>query len=185
MLLAIPVLLGTTFVIYLAVYALPGDPIRALFGPNQVISPSVERALRERFHLDDPLIVQYGHYLAGLARGDLGTSFSGRPVSEIIRAGWPVTFQLGITAWLMEAVLAILLGTLAGVRRGKAADYTVLAGTTLAMGIPFFVVAYVAQFVFGVQLGWFPVSGADAGWPVAYLLPGLVLALGVLPRAPG
>lgn len=178
---AIPVLLGTTFIIYLAVYALPGDPIRALAGPNQMISPSVEAALRERFHLDEPLLVRYGHYLGGLLSGDLGTSFSGRPVAEIIAASWPVTVQLGVTAWLMMTVAGVLIGVLAAIRRG-ATDVAVLAGTTVIMGVPFFVVAYVAQIVFGVQLGWLPVAGTDAGWPLAYLLPGLTLALYGLPQ---
>ncbi|MFI0421069.1 ABC transporter permease [Spongiactinospora sp. 9N601] len=180
-LMAIPVLLGTTFVIYLAVYALPGDPIQALAGPNQVISPSVAQALRERFHLDQPLVVQYGLYLRGLLGGDLGTSFTGRPVTEIIAASWPVTAQLGGTAWIMMAVAGVALGVVAAVRRG-AADAAVLFGTTLALGVPFFVVAYVTQIVFGVQLGWLPVSGIEAGWPLAYILPGLVLALSGLPQ---
>ncbi|GAA3579565.1 ABC transporter permease [Nonomuraea rosea] len=179
---ALPVLLGTTFVIYLAVYALPGDPIQALAGPNRMLSPSVEQALRERFHLDDPLIVQYGLYLRGLVTGDLGTSFSGRPVSEVIAASWPVTFQLGVTAWLFMSVLGVALGTVAGMRRGRLADAAVLGGTTVIMGVPFFVVAYIAQLVLGINLGWLPVSGTEAGWPLAYVLPGLVLALYGLPQ---
>ncbi|GLW99427.1 ABC transporter permease [Microtetraspora sp. NBRC 16547] len=179
---AVPVLLGTTFIIYLAVYALPGDPIQALAGPGRVVSPSVAQVLRERHHLDDPLIVQYGFYLKGLLTGDMGVDFDGRPISEIVAAGWPVTFQLGVTAWLFEAVIGVLLGTLAGIRRGRAADLAVLGGTTLVMGVPFFVAAYVAQIVFGVNLGWLPASGTDAGWPLAYILPGLVLALYGLPQ---
>ncbi|MEV0161448.1 oligopeptide transport system permease protein [Nonomuraea fuscirosea] len=182
LLMALPVLLGTTFLIYLAVYALPGDPIQALAGPNRALSPSVEQALRERFHLDDPLLVQYGSYLKGLLSGDLGMSFAGRPVSEVIAASWPVTFQLGVTAWLFMTVLGVLLGTVAGLRRGRLADALVLGGTTVVMGVPFFVVAYVAQIVLGVNLGWLPVSGTDAGWPLAYVMPGLVLALYGLPQ---
>lgn len=181
LLMAVPVLLGTTFIIYVAVYALPGDPIQALAGPNRVLSPSVEQALRERFHLGEPLIVQYGLYLKGLLTGDLGTSFTGRPVSEVIAASWPVTFQLGVTAWLFMAVLGVLLGTVAGLRRGRLADAAVLGGTTVVMGVPFFVVAYVAQIVLGVDLGWLPPSGTEAGWPLAYVMPGLVLALYGLP----
>ncbi|WP_240778002.1 ABC transporter permease [Nonomuraea basaltis] len=182
LLMAVPVLLGTTFIIYVAVYALPGDPIQALAGPNRVLSPSVEQALRERFHLGEPLLVQYGLYLKGLLSGDLGTSFTGRPVSEVIGASWPVTFQLGLTAWLFMAIAGVLLGTVAGLRRGRLADAAVLGGTTVVMGVPFFVVAYVAQIVLGVDLGWLPVSGTEAGWPLAYVMPGLVLALYGLPQ---
>lgn len=182
LLMAVPVLIGTTLIIYLAVYALPGDPVQALAGPNRVLSPSVIQALRARHHLDEPLFVQYGLYLQGLIAGDLGDSLSGRPVSEIIAAGWPITFQLGGTAWLIMTLIGIPLGTLAGIRRGGAIDAAVLTGTTLIMGVPFFVLAYVAQMIFGVNLGWLPASGADAGWPVAYLLPGLVLGLYGLPE---
>ncbi|MEU8109082.1 ABC transporter permease [Nonomuraea muscovyensis] len=179
---AVPVLLGTTFIIHLAVYALPGDPIQALAGPNRVLTPSVEQALREQHNLDEPLLVQYGLYLAGLLTGDMGMSLTGRPVSEVVAAGWPVTFQLGVTAWLFMAAIGVLLGTFAGMRRGKLADAAVLGGTTVIMGVPFFVVAYVAQIVLGVNLGWLPVSGTEAGWPLAYVLPGLVLALYGLPQ---
>jgi oligopeptide transport system permease protein len=182
LLVSVPVLIGTTFIIYVAVYALPGDPIQALAGPNRVVSASVAQALRERYHLDQPLLVQYGHYLQGLLSGDLGDSFSGRRVSEIIAASWPVTVQLGLTAWVFMSVAGVLAGTAAGVRHGKLTDLAVLAGTTVMMGVPFFVVAYVAQIVVGVNLGWLPVSGTDAGWPMAYILPGLVLALYGLPQ---
>lgn len=179
---AVPVLLGTTFIIFLAVYALPGDPVQALAGPGRVVPPSVAQALRERHHLDDPLIVQYGIYLKGMLTGDMGIAFDGRPVSEIVAAAWPVTFQLGVTAWLFEAVIGVLLGTMAGMRRGRTTDLAVLGGTTLVMGVPFFVAAYVAQIVVGVNLGWLPASGIEAGWPISYILPGLVLALYGLPQ---
>jgi oligopeptide transport system permease protein len=181
-LMMIPVLLGTTFIIYVAVYALPGDPVQALVGPNQVVSPSVAQAIREQYHLDDPLWSQYLHYLAGLLRGDFGTGLDGRPVAEVIAASWPVTLLLGLTAWVLGAVLGVALGTVAGVRRGRLSDLAVLATTTLIMGVPYFIIAYVAQIVFGVKLGWFPASGADGGWPASYLLPGLVLALFGLPQ---
>lgn len=179
---AVPVLLGTTFIIFAAVFALPGDPIQALAGANQVIPPATAAALRAYYHLNDPLIVQYLRYLADVAHGDLGTSFSGESVSSIIGGAWPVTFQLAITAWIIEAVAGITLGTLAGMRRGRAPDVAVLAGTTLIMGVPFFLAGYLVQFVFGIRLHWLPVSGIDDGWPVAYLLPGVVLALYGLPQ---
>lgn len=179
---AVPVLLGTTLVIYLAVYALPGDPVRALVGPNQVISPSVEAAIRERYHLDEPLWSQYLHYLGNLLRGDFGAGLDGRPVAEVIAASWPVTTLLALTAWVLEAVLGIALGTVAAARRGRLPDLTILVTTTLLMGVPYFVVAFVLQVVFGVQLRWLPASGVDLGWPGSYLLPGLVLALLGLPQ---
>ncbi|MGH3387351.1 MAG: ABC transporter permease, partial [Actinomadura sp.] len=87
---AVPVFFGTTFLIYALVFALPGDPIQALAG-EKPLPPSVVHALRERYNLDDPLLIQYGKYLAGLARGDLGETFNGQDVSEVLSGRWAVT----------------------------------------------------------------------------------------------
>jgi len=177
----IPVVLGTTFIIYVAVYALPGDPIQALAGPHQVVAPAVAHALRARYHLDQPLLVQYVYYLTGLLHADFGVDFNGTSVIQIIIASWPITVTLALTAWAFEIIFGLSLGTVAAIRRGELADHTVLAGTTLIMGIPYFVLAYVAQILIGVKLGWFPVSGIEDGWPKSYLLPGFILALISLP----
>ncbi|ANY07184.1 ABC transporter permease [Pseudonocardia sp. HH130630-07] len=172
----VPVLLGTTIVIFVAVRALPGDPVAALAGPNQTLSPAVTAALRERLGLDDPLPVQYLHWLGGLFTGDLGVDLRGREISEAVAAAWPVTVQLGLTTWLITAVVGVGLGVLTGVRAGRGVDWAVLTGTVLLVGVPYFVLAYVLQLVVGVQLGWLPVSGVRAGWPASYLLPALCLA---------
>lgn len=179
----VPVVLGTTFLLYAAVYALPGDPVQALVGPNQAPSPSFERAINERYHLDEPLLVQYWYYLKGLLQGDLGVDLQGVPVADIAAASWPVTLKLALTTWVIEAVVGILLGTWAAVRSGRLPDLSVLAGTTLILGIPYFVTAYVAQIVLGVKLGWFPVAGIQDGWPMSYLLPASMLALIGIPMA--
>jgi ABC-type dipeptide/oligopeptide/nickel transport system permease component len=178
----VPVVLGTTLLIFAAVYALPGDPVKALAGPGRVLSPSVEDALRERFHLDQPLWAQYGHYLGGLVRGDLGIDLQGHEVSALVARAWPYTLQLGLTAWAIMAVTGIALGTFAGMRQGGAVDWIVLTGTTVVVGLPYFVIAYVAQILLGVNLGWFPTSGVREGWPASYLLPAAVLALFGIPE---
>lgn len=178
----VPILLGTTFLIFLAVYALPGDPIRALAGPTRVISPSVEAALREQYHLDEPLWEQYWHYLSGALRGDFGIDLRGAEVSDLISRSWPYTLQLGLTAWALSAVIGITLGTLAGMRSGGLIDWFVLSATTLIVGVPYFVLAYVAQIVVGVNLGWLPASGVRDGWPASYILPALALAMFGVPE---
>ncbi|MEU9188999.1 ABC transporter permease [Streptomyces sp. NPDC048484] len=172
---ALLVFFGISLVIYAMTYVLPGDPIAALAG-DRPLAPSVARALREQHHLDDPLLVQYGHYLAGLFHGDLGTDFSGRPVSEQMADRWPVTLKLALTAWGIEAVVGIGLGVLAALRQGTWTDRTVLAFTIGATSVPVFVLAYTAQVVLGVRLGWFPVAGNTDGWPTSYLLPALCVA---------
>lgn len=171
----IPVFFGTTFLIYALVFALPGDPIRAL-GGNKPLPDSVVRELRDRYNLDDPLVVQYAKYMGGIfLRGDFGQSFSGREVSEMMKERWPITAKLALTAWAFEMIFGLLLGILAGLRRNSVIDTLVLAGTTLVISIPPFVIGYTAQIVFGVKLGLFPIAGADDGWPASYLLPAMVL----------
>jgi oligopeptide transport system permease protein len=178
LLLTIPVLLGASFLIFAMVYALPGDPIRAL-GGDRPLSPAVIAELRDRFNLNEPLYVQYWEYLKGLFQGDLGTDFRGRPVLDTIERTLPVTVQLAIVAILFEAVIGLVAGVLAGIRRNSYFDNLVLVSTTLIVSIPILVLAFFAQLLFGLQLGWFPIAGTNDGL-YSYVLPGLVLASGSL-----
>jgi ABC-type dipeptide/oligopeptide/nickel transport system permease component len=177
----LPVLLGTTFILFAAVFALPGDPIQALVGPNQAISPSFAREMTERYGLDQPLWTQYTTYVGNLLQGDLGIDPNGTKVTAIIGASWPVTLKLALTAWVMEGVIGIALGTVAAMRRHRVSDTAILAGTTLLLGVPHFVIAYIAQLVIGVKLHWLPVAGIADGWPRSYFLPALMLAALGLP----
>jgi ABC-type dipeptide/oligopeptide/nickel transport system permease component len=178
----IPVLLGTTLVIYAAVYALPGNPVQSLAGANNVVPPSVAHAIEAKYHLDQPFFVQYWDYLSALLHGDFGVDLNGNSVASIISVGWPVTVRLALTTWVLEGVVGIALGLLAAVRRGKTIDVAILAGTTAVLGVPYFITAYVAQIVLGVKLGWLPVSGVTAGWPLSYIVPAGCLALFGLPE---
>ncbi len=178
LLLTIPVLLGASFLIFSMVYALPGDPIRAL-GGDRPLSPAVIAELRDRFNLDEPLYVQYWEYLKGLFQGDLGTDFRGRPVLDTIERTLPVTVQLAIVAILFEAVIGLVAGVLAGIRRNSYFDNLVLVSTTLIVSIPILVLAFFAQLLFGLRLGWFPIAGTNDGL-YSFVLPGLVLASGSL-----
>ncbi|MFC4913627.1 ABC transporter permease [Actinomadura gamaensis] len=172
---AIPVFIGTTLLIYLLVFALPGDPIQAMAG-DKPVPPNVIHVLRERYNLNDPLLVQYGKYMWGLiVHGDLGENYDGQKVSDMLTGRWEVTEKLAVTAWLFELVLGVALGVWAGLRRGKLADTLVLGGTTLLIAVPVFVVGYTAQILFGVHWKIFPSAGVDDGWPYSYLLPGMVL----------
>ena len=174
LLLAIPVLLGASFLIFAMVFALPGDPIRAL-GGDRPISPAVQQQLRDEYNLDDPLLVQYGKYVAGLAQGDLGKDFSGREVSDILSRTVPVTVKLALVALAFEAVFGLLAGVLAGIRRKSFFDSLVLVTTTLIVSIPVFVLGFIAQYVLGLRLEIFPIAGVQNGFQ-GYILPGFVLA---------
>jgi oligopeptide transport system permease protein len=178
LLLTIPVLLGASFLIFAMVYALPGDPIRALAG-DRPLSPAVMAQLRDEFNLNDPLLVQYVKYLGDLFQGDLGTDFRGRPVLDTILLRLPVTIKLAVVAIGFEIVIGVIAGVLAGIRKNGFIDNVVLVSTTIIVSIPILVLAFVSQYVFGLKLGWFPIAGTTQGW-YSFLLPGLVLAAGSL-----
>jgi oligopeptide transport system permease protein len=176
LLLTVPVMLGASFLIFAMVYALPGDPIRAL-GGDRPLAPAVIAQLREDFNLNDPFFIQYVKYLGDLVQGDFGTDFRGRPVLDTITQRLPVTVRLALVAILFEIVIGIVAGVLAGIRRNSLLDNLVLVSTTVVVSVPILVLAFVAQYVFGLRLELFPIAGIREGW-YSYLLPGLVLAAG-------
>lgn len=169
----VPVFFGATFLIFALVYAVPGDPIDALVG-DRPLEPAVRAELRKRYHLDDPLFVRYGKYVSGLAQGDFGTNFRGRPVSEIMKQRFPVTIRLALLAFVFEAVLGLAAGVVAALRRRSFIDSLVLVSTTVIVAVPVFVLGYGAQKLLAVELGWFPVVGIREGWR-SYFLPAIVL----------
>lgn len=174
-------LLLATFVFHTALMLLPGDPIRALFGPVRP-DPEVYAAMREHFHYDQPWYLRYALYLGDLLRGDLGTSFpggvrnrpvEGPPVSAIIAAAVPVSLRLLLGTLVVQTVVGILAGVLTVHRRAWASH--VAYGTALLLvAAPVLVTGFVLQTLAGWELGWFPVGGAF-GWS-HYVLPILSLS---------
>jgi oligopeptide transport system permease protein len=172
---AIPVLLGTTFLIYFMVFAMPGDPLLALFG-DKTPNPALLERLRQEYNLDQPFIVQYFLYLGGIFRGDFGTSFSGEAVSDILARTFPVTVRLAVLALIIEFVGGVLIGLVSGLRKGKLFDASALVVSLIFISLPIFVIAFVGQFVFGIQLGWARTT-VSSGAPIQDLiLPAFVLA---------
>jgi ABC-type dipeptide/oligopeptide/nickel transport system permease component len=173
-LLAIPVIFGASFIVFSLVYALPGDPIRALAG-DRPLSAGVAAELRDRYNLDDNLAVQYLKYMGNLFQGDLGLDFSGRPVADTIAQRLPTTVKLASMAIVIEAVAGLAAGILAGVRRNSFLDNLVLVSTTMLVAIPVLVSGFTVQYFIGVRLDLLPISGTVDGWR-SYVLPGFVLA---------
>jgi oligopeptide transport system permease protein len=160
----IPVFFGATLLVYALVFLLPGDPIAALSGQRQ-LPPGIEAQLRHQYHLDQSFIVQYLIYLKGIVTGDFGTSYSGRPVSEVMAQAFPVTIRLALLALLFEAVFGIGAGLIAGLRRGGIFDASLLVASLIVIAVPIFVIGFVVQIVFGVKLGWInPTVGPEAKW---------------------
>ena len=169
----IPVFFGATLLVYTMVFLIPGDPIQAMAGERRLPEATIE-ALRAQYNLDDPLLIQYFKYIGGVLTGDLGQSFTGRPVWDIIAQRFPVTLRLAVVAFAFELVIGGIAGLLAALRRGSFMDNLVLVSTTAVISIPVFVLGYVGQLVIGVQLGWLPIAGIRDGW-INYLMPGFVL----------
>ncbi|MGV1003563.1 MAG: ABC transporter permease [Candidatus Nanopelagicales bacterium] len=170
----IPVFFGVTFVMYFLMFAL-GDPIANLAAGKQK-NPAYEAYLTAQFNLNDPFIVQYLKYLRNIFTGDFGSTFAGQPVSQIFLNRWPVTLKLALTAFVIEAVLGVIIGVVAARRKGGWFDNLSLASTLVVISIPVFVLGFVVQYIVGVKLGLVPPSGISKGWPVSYLMPASVLA---------
>ena len=173
---AIPVFLGTTFLIYFMVFSMPGDPVIALFG-ERTPPDAVLQAVREQYNLDEPFIVQYVLYLGNLVSGNLGETFSGQQVVDVLTRAFPVTLKLVLMAVIIEFLLAVVIGLISGLRKGGIIDNANLVTALVLSSVPPFVALFVAQYVIGIKLGWAPVTvGANATWG-AMLLPAIVIAL--------
>lgn len=131
----IPVIIGATFIIYALTFAVPGDPIAAITGSRPLPEATVHQ-IREAYHLNDPFLVQYGHYMLGLLHGDLGIDLFGRPVSALIAERVPVTLQLGLTAWALKLVIGLVIGIYSGLKYNRPADHFALFFTVFFIGVP-------------------------------------------------
>ncbi|WFF00155.1 ABC transporter permease [Micromonospora sp. WMMD964] len=163
---------------FLMIHALPGDPVRAALGPTAP-SALVEQR-RAQMGLDDPLALQYAHFLGRLITGDLGTSMtSGLPVADVIGDRIGSTVTMAALAFSVALLVAIPLGLVMAVlaRSGRrAADGLFTSAGIVAATIPEFLLAVGLVFVFGVQLGWAPVAGRSGAG--SYVLPVVALAVG-------
>ena len=152
----------------------PGGP----FSRNRKISPEVQANIEAAFHLDEPVWRQFGRYIWGLLRLDLGPSTRHRDysVNDLIASGLPYSLTIGFWAILIAALVGIALGLAGALRRNGVTDY--VAGTVGVIGIaiPIFIIGPLMQLYFSLHLGWFPVGGWNSGWR-SVVLPVIVLAL--------
>ena len=156
----IPLLLGITVVLFAVIQAAPGGPEGALLESGRFIDPEVIEAYRERLGVDQPVHIQYVRWLGAAVQGDLGVSFSTtRPVTEMIGERLPATLELMGTAFLLAAVLAFALGTFSAVKPYSWFDNMGTGLSFLGIAMPVFWFALILQMVFGVWLGWLPISG--------------------------
>ena len=173
---AIPVFFGTTFIIFALVFIMPGDPILALFG-ERTPNPAQLEALRAQYNLDEPFFVQYFLYIKGVFTGDLGTTFSGQPVSEVFAQKFPVTLKLVAIAVVIEFVLAVSIGLIAGLRKGKFFDNSSLVIALVLSSMPVFVALFIAQYVVAIKWGLAPPTTGSNTTFAGMWLPATVIAV--------
>lgn len=170
----IPVIIGTTLLIYALVFLMPGDPVAAMFR-GKPMNPAVAARIRSQYNLDKPFIVQYILFLGNALTLNFGQTFSGQSVMSVIAAAFPVTLKLAIMAFVFEAIFGILLGVIAGMGRGKWYDGVILVLSLLLISVPTFVTGFVLQYFLGVKLRVLPVTaGANPGF-IDLLMPAMVL----------
>jgi peptide/nickel transport system permease protein len=146
--------------VFLLIHIVPGDPVEQMLGEGARAEDLA--ALRVSLGLDQPLHIQYGRYLAGLLRGDLGQSFRfQRSVLDVVLERYPATLQLALATLLVSMAIGIPAGALAAHRRGRATDRAVGFFTLLGLSLPNFALGPVLILFFSVELGWLPVSGRE------------------------
>jgi ABC-type dipeptide/oligopeptide/nickel transport system permease component len=171
-LLTLPALWLVLTLVFLMIHIVPGDPVEQMLGEGA--APGELTQLRHALGLDQPLLMQYGHYLAQVTRGDLGQSFKFQaPVRRIIFERYPATLSLAFLALLVCATIAVPAGVLAAYKRGRAADRAVGVFTLFGLAVPNFALGPVLILLFSIELGLLPVSGR--GGPSYYVLPAATL----------
>jgi oligopeptide transport system permease protein len=183
LLVAVPTLLVIIVLSFLIIKAAPGSP----FDEDAQIDPEVFANLERAYNLDKPVLTQFWLYFTGLLQGDFGQSFvfRDRDVSDIIAQGFPVSAQIGLSAMIIGATLGISFGLLAALRKNTMADYGVMTLAMTGIAIPTFVTAPILVLLFGLMLGWLPISGWNGGDLRHMILPVAALALpkaGVIAR---
>ncbi len=171
-LLTLPALWLVLTLVFLMIHIVPGDPVEQMLGEGA--APGAAAQLRHSLGLDQPLGKQYGHYLLGLARGDLGQSFKFQAsVRQIIIERYPATLQLAFLALVVCAAIAIPAGVLAAHRRGQTPDRLVGVFTLFGLAIPNFALGPLLILLFSIEIGVLPVSGRNGIG--SYILPAATL----------
>jgi len=153
----IPTLLLVATVAFVLVRLVPGGP----FDQERAVPVEVERALRAKYHLDDPVLTQYGDWLWALvSRGDLGPAFKypNRTVNEIIALSLPVSMQLGVCAMIFALLVGVPLGIVGAIRQNTWKDTAAMAAAMVGVSVPRFVLAPLLILVFSLHFYWFPVA---------------------------
>lgn len=163
LLIAIPTILLVSVFVFSLQKLLPGDPILALAGEER--DPEVIEFLREKYHLNDPVIFQYAYWLGDAVQGDLGISLrTNQPVLQLIGQKLPVTIQLAAMAMAIALLIGIPMGILSAVKKGTTLDYVANMVALSGLSIPNFWLGIMLILLVSVKLGWLPASGYVSPW---------------------
>ncbi len=156
--LTIPVLIGVATLVFALIHFIPGDPAQAMLGEGA--TPEEVNQLRERLGLNRPILVQYGSFLRGLVRGDLGISLrNDQPVTRQILERVPATAELAFASMTVAILIAVPLGIVAAVWRGTGIDFSAMTLSLVGISVPNFWLGPLLAIIFAVELGWLPVGG--------------------------
>lgn len=184
---AIPMLLAVSIIIFALIQAMPGDPLD-MYLENPNASPEAIERIKEAHGLNDPIHIQYLHWLQGVVTGDWGVSImTRRPVIGLIGERVVPTLQLTGTSFLIALLIAVPIGVYCAIHKGKAFDNIATPLTFFGISMPSFWFGLILQLIFAVGLGWLPsagrtsITGADAGSAIDIarhlILPSIVLSL--------
>ena len=169
----VPVILGVSLLVFVIMDLAPGDPVLLILGDNA--TEEAIAAKEAELGLDQPLLVRYVKYIIGFFQGDMGTSYiSNRSVSAEVMARFPYTLKLSIVAAIASIVLAIPIGMFAAVRQNSIFDNISMVISTMGNAMPAFWLGLMLVMIFALNLGWFPVQGANNGWR-SYVLPAFAI----------
>lgn len=170
----IPVLLIISFICFMMIRLVPGDPVANMLGVNA--SKEAIAAQRAELGLDKPLLTQYGDFLVKALQGDLGKSITTRrPVIDEIAQRYPATLKLALGATVFAAVVGITFGVLSAVKQNKLTDNVIMVFSLLSVSTPSFFLALVMMLLFSIRLGWLPSMGLRT--PLHYVLPIITLGM--------
>jgi peptide/nickel transport system permease protein len=171
-----PVIFGVLLLTFLLIHLVPGDPVEVMLGES---ASSADRdLLRQELGLNQPIYVQFGHYLANLLQGDFGQSIHTKtPISELIKTRYPATLSLAFFALLIGLSIGLPLGIFAALKAGCWQDLIITLISVRLSAIPAFWLGPMLMLIFAVWLGWLPVSGMDQ--PTSIVLPACTLGFGL------
>jgi peptide/nickel transport system permease protein len=168
----VPTILGVVTLVFFLIHLIPGDPVEVMLG--ETASTADLAQLRSDLGLDRPLTEQYGSFLLGLVRGDLGQSFFyRRPVRVVLLEKLPATLELAGAAMILALVIALPLGVIAAVRKDSLSDRLSMLASLVGISMPNFWLGPLLIILFSIQLGWLPVSGREDPWSI--VLPAVTL----------